>query len=183
MLMYLGIGLPKTGTTSLTAAFKLLGYTAGHGVIRPQSYYRGQSRDMAHFVKARFLPAYRKYEFVCDVPASIDYPEMDKAFPGMRFIYTWRELDDWLGSCERHFRCKTKSWYRWKLFGCLKFDQELFTRAWYAHRAAAEHYFSQRPNDVLYLNICSGADPWEDLCAFLQRAEPQQPFPHEGRRR
>ena len=42
--------------------------------------------------------------------------------------------------------------------------------------AEVRRYFSNRPDDLLELNI-AGGQGWEALCPFLGLAAPDQPFP------
>lgn len=79
-----GIGLSRTGTTSLTAALKILRVQAIHW---PQSM-----GDIA------------RHEASTDITVSLMFEELDRKYPGSKFIYTIRERDPWLASCEKHIK-------------------------------------------------------------------------------
>ena len=75
-----GIGLPKTGTTSLYVALSMLGYRAATfkqmRTVGMQSWFAGDfSHDYLQDVDA-----------VTDLPFSAWYREMDARYPGSRFI-------------------------------------------------------------------------------------------------
>ncbi|RBW45710.1 sulfotransferase family protein [Psychromonas sp. B3M02] len=74
------IGLPRTGTTSISVAFLNLGYKVAHTAFTKQS-----------FVLA---------DVVTDCPCFSDYQQLDKLFPGARFVYLTRDLTNWLPSVQ-----------------------------------------------------------------------------------
>jgi hypothetical protein len=166
-----GIGLSRTGTTSLNEALRILGYKAGHFVL-PKHFDR--------------------FEAVTDTPAAARYLELDKRYPGSKFILTVRDdLEDWLGSCERYFGKKELLqkneeivaeglFVRQALYGTAEFDRGLWEQAYRRHVGAVMRHFQGRDQHLLVLNICTG-DGWEKLCPFLGRPVPQGVrFPHSN---
>lgn len=92
--MYFGIGWHKTATTSLTEAFNMLGIKGHH---HPYSMY-------AEFMNgAEKFKAFEDNEFVCDAIIHVIYPELDKHYPGSKFILTTRPVGSWLESVRTHF--------------------------------------------------------------------------------
>lgn len=88
---YFGIGPPKTGTTSLYRAFKILGFNSKH-CFTPKEYQKGID----------------DYQFVNDTPIHWYYQKLDRLYPGSKLIYTYRIIDDVLVSLENHMIRKRK---------------------------------------------------------------------------
>jgi len=169
------IGLSKTGTTSLTAALKMLGYHAKHFPIRMIRYSDGRlSFDRS--IAAR-------YDALSDLPIARFYRELDEAFPGSRFILTTRQIDDWLDSCRRHVwpgqLIKADTWFNRlhrDMYGAIDYDRQRFREAYIRHVDDVNTYFEGREDDLLEFNVASG-DSWPMLCRFLDKPVPDEPFP------
>ena len=167
MMKVLGIGLSRTGITSLTLALSELGLHA---------YHFPNSREVIDSVDA-----------ATGTPVAAWYQEFDVAYPDSMFILTLRHLPDWLDSCEalwqsssRYFDEFTCAIHR-RLYGREDFDRDAFASAYIRHVAGVIDYFTGRDEDLLLLDICSGQE-WEQLCPFLGLARPVTPFPHRNRR-
>ena len=166
-----GIGLPKTGTSSLHAALEILGYRSVH---YPVTWSEIASHDAA-----------------CDISVACRFAKLDQLYPGSKFILTLRELNEWIESCEYHFGQKVKPSelapklreflliQRVKAFGTTYYDTVLFKEAYYRHKQHIQDYFAHRPQDLLILNIGSGKE-WEQLCPFLGNSIPELPFVHKN---
>jgi len=169
-MKYFGIGLSKSATSSLGAAFALLGFQARH-YLREYEYHGKMDMD-----------------FYDDLPIPMRYKELDKRFPDSKFIYTNRNVDDWLASCEEHWARKLKvtksNWpeYRVELFGQLHYDPDTFRNTYEQHKCGVIEYFKDRPDDLIIMDICAG-DGWDVLCPFVGRAAPKVPFPHKNKRK
>jgi hypothetical protein len=159
------VGLGKTGTTSLKEALRMLGYRT----IRLPLEWQG----ITDFDAA--LPG---------VSAAM-YRELDKAFPGSRFILTVRDVDGWLKSIERDMgrkqdvqrdRADERNRMLEMLYGSPKFDRERFWQAFHDHQAGVRSYFEGRPDDLLVLDVTRSSG-WDDLCSFLEEPVPAEPFP------
>ena len=168
---YFGIGLSKTATSSLRQAFAILGFQAKH-YLRAHEY-RGKM-DM--------------WDFYNDLPIPMRYKELDERFPNSKFIYTERNMNDWLDSCKSHWARKghiTKSnWpeYRVELFGQLNYNEDVFRDTYKQHKLEVVEYFKDRPDDFIIMDICAG-DGWEKLCPLVDKPTPQVPFPHKNVRK
>jgi hypothetical protein len=168
----IGVGMPKTGTTSLAVALTHLGFPCVHG-WPPWSIETGAA--------------------LADVNASCRYRELDVMYPGSKFVLTTRQREPWLKSCQRHWETSDldKSpiairfeyyWCRANLFGRLDFDAENHWRAYERHVSGVRSYFQNRSADLLEIDLtCGGA--WEPLCRFLNVTVPTIPFPWENRGR
>ena len=158
-----GIGLSRTGTTSLTEALRILGYKAKH---YPDS--EGE---------------FDQFEALTDTPVAWRYKLLDGRYPDSRFILTIRDIPKWLKSCEHFFHHnepdRLAQLNRLMCYGTVPFDKDRFEAAYQSHLVGVQAYFANRPNDLLVMNIASG-EGWEKLCAFLGKAIPNVPFPREN---
>jgi hypothetical protein len=76
-----GIGLSRTGTTSLHAALGILGYRSIHYPQLDRLYELVDDHDAAS-----------------DTPVACSYRQLDARYPGSRFILTVRDFRAWLES-------------------------------------------------------------------------------------
>ncbi|PPK85601.1 hypothetical protein CLV84_2504 [Neolewinella xylanilytica] len=177
-----GIGLSRTGTTSLSSALELLGYRSFHfPFIRS---FLGKI-----YIKQQYLD---NYDALTDTPVALLYKELDKKYPGSKFIYTVRDMDGWLASCEKYPAFHPASDFsesnkitarlRRRLFGSEYFDREKFKAAYLRHESEVMEYFKDRPEDLLVLNVTTG-DGWEPLCQFLGKDIPEVPFPNKNKKK
>ena len=72
-----GIGYSKTGTTSLTKALRILGYNALHFPIHTMKH-------SSEKLNLRYEKLWR--QAYSDTPIPLFYKELDKRFPGSKFI-------------------------------------------------------------------------------------------------
>jgi Sulfotransferase domain len=164
-----GIGLSRTGTTSLTDALERLGFPAIH-------YPTRFSQIEAHAAAT-------------DIPVSLSFRKLDRLFPGSRFILTLRPLEPWLESCERLWKKRGAAFARnpnvmeieKRFYGGSGYDRQLYTAARDRHLAEVGTYFRERPDDLLLLDLFDDADPWQSLCPFLRVPRPGHPFPHQNK--
>lgn len=177
-----GLGLSKTGTSSLTEALNLLGI--------PSAHYPHDERTLEELRAGRFrLSILERLQGVTDIPVAPFYAQLDRAFPGSKFVLTVREREAWLRSCEVHWRLMDEwlgnfpDFRRFHEFACraaygaLGFDRERFSRAYEEHERNVREHFRGRPGDLLVIDICAG-EGWEKLCPFLGLTAPPAPFPH-----
>jgi hypothetical protein len=167
-----GIGLSKTGTTSLHKALLQLNYKSIHFPV--------SNHDID------------KCDAAVNLTIASQYKELDSQYPGSKFILTERNVNSWLASCGPQYRhdpdfdldvssCnldKVKKFYldlRVKVFGTLYFDEAKFRKAYEDHIRDVKAYFSDREEDLLIINITEG-DGWEKLCDFLGKESPDEPF-------
>jgi hypothetical protein len=187
-----GIGLSRTGTTSLTRALTILGYRSLH--------YPDDERtreEILAFLSGRGslrLSILERFDAVTDTPVCATFEALDAAYPGSRFILTTREKQAWLDSCRRY-------WADWiepimrepgpaaaymsaiheRLYGTAGFDPDRFSAADDDYLRRVREHFRDRPADLLTVDICGG-DGWGPLCAFLNVPTPGTEFPWEANR-
>ena len=185
-----GIGLSRTGTSSLSAALAALGLRESH--FPDDAKTRQEVRSWLATPRPELiLSVLEKLDAITDGPANFAYRSLDASYPASRFVYTIREKSTWLASCERYwqdilipyFRCAPQSdhvSYLTELSRALyrsdRFDSSLFSSAYDEHYAQARRYFHARARDVLFLDICGG-EGWTPLCHFLKLSVPKAPFP------
>jgi Sulfotransferase domain len=169
-----GIGLNKTGTSSLHEALTVLGYTSLHfaGPERAALIRRAvaERKPLLHYLDPR-------YDAFSDTPISNYFYLADVQYPGSKFILTVRDLNDWLDSRRRHVeknqRRKAAGHYEGKF---LSVNLEAWEAEYRYHDGAVRSYFADRPRDLLVLDVTEGPG-WEPLCEFLGRPVPAEPFP------
>lgn len=167
------IGTLKTGTTSIGTALRMLGYKhTGFSEPLLEELKRGNKQVVIDFA--------RKYEAFDDWPWAVAdfYVDLDRAFPGSRFIYTDRALIPWARSYYRYFYSDPN----WPHGTPATFD-DTFPDLIMARRDRKRRilkYFEGRTADLLVIDVTAG-DGWEKLCPFLGLDVPSEPFPHSNR--
>jgi 3'-phosphoadenosine 5'-phosphosulfate (PAPS) 3'-phosphatase len=170
-----GIGLSKTGTTSLANALQILGYKTKDnlGVVK---YATGDLSSVD-------LDLVDAFDALTDTPIPSFYRELDARFPESKFILTVRDSMEWRKSCKKQFtqrfaEVQTDAHKRLftDLYGTDVFDELRFTSGYDRYVDGVRHYFKDRPHDLLIINIAAG-EGWERLCPFLERRVPDLPFP------
>ena len=196
------IGRNKTGTTSLEAALRTLGFRLG-------MQRRGEllRRDWGKRDFTRIIELCRTADAFQDVPFSFNdtYRALDEAFPGSKFILTVRDTpEQWyesvmgfyarLGSKGRlptaeefkalGYRYKGDYWESEQLNHGVDettlYDRERYVAAYLAHNNQVAAHFRERPGDLLVLNVAEPA-AMEKLCLFLGVPYLGQPMPHLNR--
>lgn len=155
-----GIGMNKTGTSSLTVALYSLGFPCLHS-SRTVKIVAARNRAAGRLPLEGLTDRYAAF---CDSPINFMFKELDAAYPGSRFILTLRELGPWIAS-------------RLVQFGG---TPQLHIRKWNRHVDSVREHFASRPQDLLEYPLCEGAG-WEPLCEFLNRPVPSKPFPWNNR--
>jgi hypothetical protein len=175
-----GIGLNKTGTSSLHEALEILGYEALHfaGPERAALIRRAieERKPLLHYLDPN-------YDAFSDTPVTAWFWLADAQYPGSKFILTVRDLDEWLDSRRRHVEKNRERAADGAYAGkFLKVNLEAWEREYRLHDGAVRSYFDGRPDDLLVLDVTSG-DGWEPLCGFLGAPVPDLPFPWQNRYR
>jgi hypothetical protein len=176
-----GIGLSRTGTTSLTQALLMLNIRSLHwphdaATQRELMPYLADRRRPFAFSAAEF------YQGLTDTPVVAVYRELAQRYPDARFILTGREREAWLHSCERAWETSVALQYAGELgpycraintavYGRPDFCRETFAQVYERHRAEV---LTVLPG-VLELEVGEG---WDRLCAFLNQSVPARPYPH-----
>lgn len=195
------VGLNKTGTTSMAVALDSLGYKLGDQVAAELLY-----DDWHEGRFGRIIELCRDADAFQDIPFSLDlsYRELDKAFPGSKFILTVRDSADvWFESLTRfhtkiigknriptmedmaEFPYRAKGWFLRSHLEVFKVTKEtLYDRAHYtsyyeSHNRKVTNYFKGRPDDFMVLNVADD-DAALRLCTFLGKPGKLKSMPHEN---
>jgi len=198
-----GIGNNKTGTTSLTAAIKSLGYVVG--AQRPAERMLGDwtKRDFKKIVRHC-----RSGEFFQDFPFSKPYTfvVLDYEFPGSKFILTIRDSpEQWYNSLTKFHAKKwgkngriptredlQEATYIWKGRPWESnranydspeddpYNKEILIKNYIDYNNSVFEYFRHRPKDLLILNVSEGR-AYKKLAMFLGKEVEQENFPWENK--
>lgn len=189
-----GVGFNKTGTRTLIEALEILDLgPAAKPQVLHDAYpelgdypYRAICDGVFDGDPAMALEIAREFRSFKDRPWNVApmYRVLDEAFPGSKFILTWREPDLWWRSVEkwlaREEEGKDAKVHRYlRHIGTDAIDRDAFLTGYAAHNAEVRGYFAGR-DDYLELNWEAG-DGWSELCGFLGVAVPDATLPHANR--
>lgn len=173
-----GIGLNKTGTTTLGECGKILG-------MRTISCQRNLLEDVVvHSNFSRVKKVVAEYDLFEDWPWPLIYKELDNLYPGSKFILTTRESDEvWFNSLKQHSlststlrHCRKLAYGYDYPHGKKKEHKKIYN----SHNDAVRCYFSNRDDD--FIELCwENGDSWRELCHFLNFDVPNVPFPHANK--
>ena len=182
-----GIGMHKTATTSLHTALGILGFDSIHW--KTAHWAKSVYHEMMEQGRSLTL---EKHYAACDLPITILYRELDKAYPGSKFILTVKDEDRWLQDVRDHWGYDTNVFrHTWDkdpfshklhqiIYGQRQFDAEVFLARYRRHNDGVLRYFNRssgsQPGDLLVMDMDNGAG-WPELCAFLDCQIPAEPYP------
>jgi glycosyltransferase involved in cell wall biosynthesis len=174
-----GIGLNKTGTTSLHEALSVLGRESLHWGGPSLRRLVEVSLETGEPLLSRLDP---RFDAFSDIRAlSTNYELLDAQYPGSSFVLTVRPIDDWIESRRLHVESNVRRKAVGEYHGVfLTVDEAAWREEWEQHVAGARAYFAGRP-EFLEVDVTASPD-WGPLCAFLGVAEPVTPFPWVNRR-
>ena len=165
--MIFGIGLSRTGTTSLAHALRILGY------------------KIVHHPRPPLIPSViniiKRFDGATDSPIAYQYKKLDELFPNSKFILTTRPLNDWLRSCEKFIRkggIKRDDKFRELFYGDKDFNKETYIETYKKHHKEVFEYFKNR--ELLVMDLTKNFN-WKTLCRFLNKKIPKKKFPHRNK--
>ena len=176
-----GIGLPKTGTTSLGYCFRRFGF-------KHQTY----DMDLAVKVKRNqiedVLRVAEKHEAFEDWPWFLLYKEFDRRFPNSKFVLTLRkDTATYVRSLQGHHEregIRNTDWVKPHWWDEVQgqepahWDYEKSAVRYENHNRAVLEYFAGRVDKDLLVVCWENGDGWETLSRFLNKRAPDEPFPH-----
>jgi hypothetical protein len=176
-----GIGLPKTGTTSLGYCFRRFGFK-----------HRTFDMDLAVQVKRNqlepVLQEAAKFETFEDWPWFAIYRELDQRFPDSKFILTVRkDTATYIASLKAHHErqgirkegfVKPHWWDEVQGMEPAAWDYEKSAQRYERHNREVLEYFADRVNKDLLVVCWELGDGWAELSRFLNERQPDEPFPH-----
>lgn len=184
-----GIGLSRTGTTSLSRALSILGY---------------DTADWMHEGRVSGWSEFYEKDAVTDVSCSLQFESLYFTFKKSKFVYTKRSRSEWTRSIKNHYGAGRPSeliddwkseayWERnqnWEFYNsfksaqiqkCLYIGHKTWEAAYESYDERVRAFFDDKPEHrFLAMNIPDG-DGWSKLCTFLGVDLPDQPFPHKNR--
>lgn len=204
-------GLSRTGTTSLNDGLEALGLRAIHFPLalfgRSEDFNAQPFRPLlkhglwGSWQLRRELKALRlhspldlfdQYDAFSDLPVPLFYKNLDRYFPGSKFIHTTRDLNDWLASMQWLFDqgLEERNWTRGEIgnelhfaqYHCYQYDEEKLTQAFHRHEQDVQDYFSGREEQLLVLNISKGELDYQKIAPFLGKEVPDTPFPTSNKK-
>lgn len=173
-----GIGLSKTGTTSLGVCLR-------HWGLKHISYER-QMVELWHKGEIEALmQCVEKHESFEDWPWPLIYKEIDQEFSSTKFVLTRRKSADvWFRSYCKHADRGGDPEVRKLIYGHRwphKHKAE-HVRFYENHLQSVREHFADRPDDLL--EVCwEEGHGWRELADYLGFECPDTPFPHANKSR
>lgn len=180
-----GIGMHKTATTSLHTALKILKFDSAHW--KSAHWAKAIWSEMIAMGKSSTL---EQHYALTDLPLPLLYKQLDKAYPGSKFILTVRDEQKWLRSVEKHWSYDYNqfraSWdhdpfshrIHKELYGINTFNAAVFLAKYRQHNAEVKDYFKSRPEDLLVMHMDKD-EGWAELCSFLNCPVPVISYPRQ----
>jgi hypothetical protein len=169
----IGIGFHKTGTSTLRAAMEILGYS----VLGPRT-------DLADNIFAgnweKVFSEVEGFDVLEDNPWAVIYKQLDKQYPGSKFIMTTRDEEKWIKSATNHFggsSTRMREYIYGEGNGNPEGLSELYLNRFRQHHEEVRAYFKDRPDDLLVVSWAE-EDGWDKICHFLGCPIPKKDFPH-----
>lgn len=166
-----GVGLYRTGTSSLHLALHQLGLRSVHHhqlMKMTEEINRDRGRPLLWGI-------IDQYDSFMDGLIMYRFAELDRQYPNNKFICTMRDEESWVKSILDRRADDTQR----KIPMLEDISEEAWRELYNDHYTDVQAYFRGRPLDVLYINICQG-EGWEKLGQFLGVEVPEGPFPHEN---
>ena len=171
-----GIGLNKTGTTTLGVCFQHWGLR--HTSLNRPAFELWRKKQYDDLLKC--VDDYDSFE---DWPWPLIYKKIDEHFPGTKFILT-RRIDSitWYDSVCSHATRTGPTDFRKHIYGHdmpHKYKSE-HINFYEEHNQRVRNYFQGREGDLL--EVCwEEGDGWQQLSAFLGFERPEMCFPHANK--
>lgn len=174
----IGVGLNKTGTKTLGACLRHFQFK--HVSFSPPAFQLWLKNDYAKLLS--WMAAYDSCE---DWPWPLIFRDIDRTFPGSKFILTRRtDAEVWFKSLCKHAEWTGPTVFRKHVYGFEMPHQHKREHIHYyeEHLQTVRDYFKDRPEALLEVCWEQGSG-WSELARFLDRPEPNIPFPHENKAR
>jgi glycosyltransferase involved in cell wall biosynthesis len=159
------IGAPRTGTTSVGEALRLMGCrNYGFDPYMQELYNHGNYAPIWEVVGM--------YDSFSDGPfnSGLFYKVLAERYQSARFILTVRNKQDWRESHRNHFDPGVPNRHVPAQFKMQRYESDTWSR-WYDERNAEIRAFFHRQNrahHLLEFNISTEQNPWGRLVEFLQ---------------
>ncbi|MFI0486635.1 sulfotransferase family protein [Actinomadura sp. 9N215] len=204
-LQVIGVGLHRTGSTSVKAALEWLGYgPCYHGLEALRRCVDGEHWQAAYDTggAADWSVIFEGYRAALDWPTVHFWEQLAAAYPDARILLTDRDPERWWDSHVQMFQLgaqfnreltgEQRQWAEESGFARTQtilrtivtetFGGRVFDKT-HCLRVFQQHYERVRrtvPDDRLL--VYRVQDGWEPLCRFLDADVPDEPFPHVNTR-
>ncbi len=170
-----GIGLNKTGTTTLARALSHLGFDKAFG------YDLGLTRLYFNGEKELIINKAKQGNNFQDWPWPLMYKDLYDQFPEAKFVLTKRKSSKtWFQSLCKHALLTGPTEARKLIYGHYmpqEFEQEHLD--FYEKHNEEVSAFFKKMSPENFLVICwEEGDNWKELCLFLNKSIPGIKFPH-----
>jgi len=194
-LKVVGAGIGRTGTFSLKHALERLGFGPCHHMVEVLENMPAQLPLWQAAVAGQpdWEAVYQGYHSAVDWPTARFHAELHKAYPDAKFILGYRSPKSWAESFSQtiYMALSDISKAPEQQQAWLRMVTELITqngippgldvagleRAFIAHVEAVK---AAVPAEKLL--VFQATDGWEPLCAFLDAAVPDEPYPRTNDR-
>lgn len=176
-LKVFGLGLNKTGTTTLGKCLRQLGFS--HVSCRRDLLQRLRAGDLEPIFQV-----IERYDCFEDWPFPLMYRELLERYgERARYVLTMRSSPQrWLESLKSHSlrtppeeQCRTLAYGYDYPHGYEREHLALYER----HNRDVRAFFRERQAEHILLEVCwEHGDGWQKLCDFVGRPVPNVPFPH-----
>ena len=145
-----GIGLSKTGTSSLDRALNELGIRSIHFPCDRTTYEELATGNYR-------LSILQNYQAATDIPVAPFYVQLDSVYPNSKYILTERDVDSWLVSVRKHWEfmwrwaendrkfCEFITFITARTYGVHRFQGDRFKYVYHRHADEVRNYFRNRP--------------------------------------
>ena len=173
-----GLGLSRTGTTTLGKCLTILGYTVTDNSFEQLKLVKEGNLDPIWEIT-------NKFDAFEDLPWPFIYKELYKKYPNAKFILTThKDEETWLKSYIRHCTYgKRKTLWNSVRHNVVAYGipypvnhEEEFKKIYKKHNNDVRKFFKNKKN---FKELCwMKGDRWEELCSFLGVTIPEKEFPH-----
>ncbi len=186
-LKIIGAGFGRTGTMSMKVALEQLGYPCYHMVeCFPQGPKHWKLWEQVGEAEPDWEAIFQGFTATVDFPACTSYAALADYYPDAKVILTVRDPEKWFESVQNTIF--QKEWIDFlpgteaglymqrtinDYFDSRMHDHDHLVRRFNEHIAAVRERIE--PSRLLVFEVAEG---WEPLCAFLDVAAPDEPFPH-----
>lgn len=170
-----GIGLNKTGTTTLGRVFSELGF-------RNLSYDLELLRSASQNDMAPIFKAINNYDSFEDWPWPLLFEEVDKNNIDSKFILTTRKNSEaWIESLKKHAERTGPTEARKIVYGYKMphGNENEHIRMYKKHNNRVRNHFKKKGN-MIEVSWEEG-DGWKKICSFLGKQKPKREFPHANK--
>lgn len=156
-----GIGLSRTGTTTLSSVLAQMGLKSIHYC----EFLMGDCPDWERC---------NAWDALGDAPIPLYYQALDARFPDSLFILTTRDKTSWLRSMKWMYSHGEALWgwgpethqYLKQFYGTARYNRAQLERHWDAYHAGVREYFRTQPERYMEIHLNQGFDT-DAICRFL----------------